>query len=152
MAQFSFKQREYGGNGKVSASTVFATNLTAGNFAAQMTAAGLLADAIDAVSLGTSRGQFYTHTLDAGGAALPSDPEAQRENKWLVSCRETSGGLNAVTFTIPCATLTFLATDGENMADGAERTALINAVEAFVLSNDLVAVTVESIKFRTRSA
>lgn len=151
MASYTKKLREFGGNGKVTSVSVFCTNLTAANFDAQVALAEAFAGAVNTVQLGTERGEFYSHVVDAGGSSLPTAEQAQRENKWLVSCRETTGGLNAVTFTIPCADLELLATDGENMEDGAERTALISAVEDFVLSNDGNPVVVESIKFRARS-
>jgi hypothetical protein len=151
MATMTYKQREYGDNGKVSSTTVFSTNLTAGNIAAQETAATNLVTAIQAVCLGESRGYGIFHEINAGNSNLPLTPVAQRETKWLVSCRETTGGLNAVTFTLPCANPELIATDGESMLAGAERTALEAAVEAFALSNDLGAITVESIKWRTRS-
>ena len=151
MATYTYKIREFGSNGKVTSVSTFCADLSAANFNTQIAAADALTAAITAVELGTTRGQFISHVIDPGDATLPADEQAQRENKWLVSCRETTGGLNAVTFTIPCADLEFLGVDGENMETGAERTALVTAIEAFVLSNDGNAVTVESIKFRARS-
>lgn len=150
-SQVSYKQREFGGNGKVTSTTVFAADLTALNIDAQETAVTDFVAAVGAVSLGESRGIVYQHEIDPGNADFPADEQAQRENKWLVSCREDGGGLNAVTFTIPCANLEFLGLDGENMETGAERSALITAIETLVLSNDGVPVVVESIKFRARS-
>lgn len=151
MAKFQFKLREFGSNGKSSSASVHATDLTAGNFVAQETAAEALRAAIAAVSLGTPGEATIDHQVDAGSDAPSSDPQAQRENKWLVSMRETSGNLEAVTFTIPCADLDQLATNGEDMADGANKSALITAIEAYALSRDGVAVNVESIKFRART-
>lgn len=151
MAKYSIGLREYGSNGKTPKVEVFAADLTSGTFAAQMTAAGLFRSAVLAVQLGEQRVAAYSHIENAGNSVLPTDQHAQRENKWLISARETSGGLNAVTFTIPNADLLLVGLDGETMAAGAEHTALVNAIQAFVLSNDLVAVAVESIRFRGRT-
>lgn len=151
MATTRIEVREYGSNGKMSRASVHSADLTAGNIAAQVGLAEDLRDAIDGVSIGNLGETAITHFVSDGGGAPAASPLAQRENKWLVSCRETSAGFNPVTFTIPAADLTLLATDGENMADGAPKAALVAAVEAFVLSNDGVAVNVESIKFRGRT-
>lgn len=151
MPSYSVGIREYGTDGKVSSVKVFGPALSAANFDANVALAAALRAAILAVQLGEQREAVYGHTEDAGNADLPTDPAAQRENKWLVSCREAAGGLNPVTFTIPCADLDQLAADGVNMATGANRTALVSAVEDFVKSNDGTAVVVESIKFRART-
>lgn len=151
MSNYVVGIREYGTEGKVSSVKVFTPALTAANFDANIALAAAFRAAVLAVQLGEQREAVYGYTENAGNADLPTDAAAQRENKWLVSCRETAGGLNVVTFTIPCADLDQLAADGVNMATGANRTALVSAVEDLVLSNDGTAVVVESIKFRART-
>lgn len=151
MSSYSVGIREYGTEGKVSSVKVFVPALSAANFDANIALAAAFRAAVLAVQLGEQREAIYGHTEDAGNANLPNDTAAQRENKWLISCRETTGGLNVVTFTIPCADLSLLDTDGSNMVAGATRTALVDAVEDFVRSNDGAGVTVESIKFRART-
>lgn len=151
MARASIQLREYGTEGKMAQAKCFAANLTAATFDAQVAAAAALRDAIEDVVLGNLGETSITHLVSDGGGAIPSDPQAQRENVWLVSARETSAGFNAVTFTIPTADLDQLASDGVNMADGANKSALIAAIEAYCTSNDGVAINVESIKFRGRN-
>lgn len=151
MSTYKIGIREFGTEGKESSVKVFGPDLAAGTFDANVALAAALRTAVLAVQLGEQREAVYGITENAGNSDLPTDSAAQRENKWLVSCREVSGGLNAVTFTIPCADLDQLDADGINMAAGANRTALVSAVEDFVKSNDGTAVVVESIKFRARS-
>lgn len=151
MARGYVQLREYGSSGKMGKAQFFEANLTSGTFDAQMTALGALRDAIAAVTLGTLGETGVTHILSDGGGAIPADPQAQKENVWLITARETSGGFNVVTFTLPTADLDQLASDGINLADGAAKTALVAAIEAHVRSNDGVAVAVETIRFRGRN-
>jgi len=143
--------REYGTAGKVSTVSVHSADLTSANFDAQAVLAIALKDAVDPVCLGGFGDLTIDSVAEADSLTPPGTPLAQRENKWLVSARETAAGFNSVTFTIPCADLTLVGADGEEMTAGATKTALIDAIEAFVLSNDGVAVAVESIKFRSRT-
>jgi len=143
---------EYGTNARASAVSVYSPDLTAANFDAQETLRAAFEAAVDAVSLGNSGSEQFI-AVENSVAKNPSlNPQAQRENKWLVSGTESGSG-NAVTFTIPCADLSLLGTDGESMDTGsAEYAALVTAVEDFVRSNDGNTITVTSIKFRARSS
>jgi len=144
---------EFGSNAKSSSVRVYSEPLTAGNFAAQDALRAAFEAAVDAVTLANPGSERFIAVETVVAKNPSADPEAQREKKWLVTCAETGGG-GTVTFTIPAPDLTnLLAADGENMdATAAEYTALVAATEAFVQSNDGNAVTVTSVKFRTRSS
>jgi len=143
---------EYGTNAKSSSVKVYSPALSAATFDAQEALRAAFESAIDAVTLGTAGSEKFLATETTVAKTPSANPLAQRENKWLVSMVEDTTG-NPVTFTIPCADLSLLATDGENMdSTQAEYTALVAAVEAFVRSNDGNGVTVTSVKFRARSS
>lgn len=141
---------EYGQNAKSSKVEVHSPTLNAGNIVAQLGLFSDLRDAIAAVSLGNPGSWAITAEDTTVAKVTATDPAAQRENKWLVSFTDNTTGLPG-SFTIPCYDPDQLAIDGENLAAGANRTALIDAVQAFVLSNANHAVTVTSIKFRAYS-
>lgn len=142
---------EYGTNAKASTMSVHSPALNAGNIAAQEGLRAALEAAADAVSLGNSGSERFLATETTVAKNPSTNPLAQRENKWLVSMIESGSG-NPVTFTIPCADLSLLAADGENMDSTlTEYSDLVTAIEAFVRSNDGNTVTVTSIKFRART-
>lgn len=141
---------EYGDNAKPSKAEVHSPTLNAGNIAAQLAAFDAWRAAVEGVSLGNPGSYQITASDTTVAKVTATDPAAQRENKWLVSYTDNVTGLPG-SYTIPCYDPDQLATDGENLAAGANRTALITATEAFVLSNAGNAVTVTSIKFRART-
>lgn len=139
---------EYGGNAKASSAGFHTVDLDNTNIVAQLGLFSDLRDAIADVVVGNA-GAWEVVAADGGAGKVPStDPQAQREIKWLVSFTDNVTGLPG-SFTIPTADLAQLATDGENMAAGANRTALEAAIEAYVRSNAGNAVTVTSIRFRS---
>jgi hypothetical protein len=142
---------EFGTAAKASAVQVYSAALNAGNFAAAESLRAAFESAVDAVSLGNDGSEQFIANETSLAKNPSTNPLAQRENKWLVSCIETGTG-NAVTFTIPCADLSLLGEDGETMDTSlTEYTDLVSAVDDFVLSNDGVAVTVSTVKFRART-
>jgi len=148
---FSMKVNEFGTNRKPSSVTMYVPNLTAGTFTAEIGWANDLIAAIDAVTLGTLGRAEIGHQVAQGSEAAASSSLAQRENKWLVSAHESGGSGAPVSFTIPCADLTLLGPDGENMADGAAKSNLISAIEVFGMSRAGNTIVVDSIKFRGRT-
>lgn len=141
---------EYGGNAKASSVSVHSPTLNAGNIAAQEALRAAFESAVDAISLGTAGSEQFIAT-EVNVARTPSaNPLAQRENKWLVSYTDNVTGLGG-SFSIPCADLSLLGADGENMDSGAEYAALVSATQDFVRSNAGNAVTVTSVKFRARN-
>lgn len=141
---------EYGDNAKTSKAEVHTVDLTVGNIVAQTALFDAWRTAVEGVSIGEP-GAYTLTAIDGGPGKTPSaDTAAQRENKWLVSFVDTVTGLPG-SYTIPCYNHALIGTDGENMAAGAARTALITATEDFVLSNAGNPVTVTSIKFRAYS-
>lgn len=93
---------------------------------------GSLVSAVAGVSIGVLYRTVTSITEENPDTAAPS-PLAQRENKWRVTM---VGGGEKISFTIGTANLTLLEANTENMADGAERTALINALQALVKASD----------------
>lgn len=119
-------------------------DLTSGNITAQLALIATLRAAIEAVCLGTPRKEtIIANDTDIAGA-LPTDPFAQRETKWLVSGHD-SAGLSA-TLEIPCADLAALAggTGSMDITAGVGL-ALANALNAGWRSRAGNLVTVETI-------
>jgi len=141
---------EFGTKAKASATTVHAADLTVGNIVAQDGLKDDFIAAITAVSLGNPGSVEWMAEATEVAKTPSTDEQAQRENKWLVSFVDNTTGLGG-SFTIPCPDLAQLGPDGEEMATGANRTALIDATEAYVLSNTGHAVTVTGIKFSARN-
>jgi len=141
---------DYGTNAKSSAFSLRGVAMTAANFDIQKGLADDVLAACDAVSLGGD-GSTQLVAEETSVAKNPAASQlAQRENKWLVSMTDSNN--NAVSVTIPCADLTLLAADGENMdATLPEYTNLVSAIEAYGRSNDGETLTVVSIKFRGRT-
>lgn len=134
-------------DGEAASVGVHGTALTAGNFTTQTgLAAALVAAIADVTKLVLSK-ESLVATETGYSPILPTDVYAQRGIKWLVRARDVNG--NSVTFHIPGAALD--VTDlliGENMdLTSTEGAALVNAIEAFVKSNDGEAITVTEIVY-----
>jgi len=127
--------------------SVHGTALTAGNFATQSGLADALVAAIEDVTqmVLTKDSRIAVETKFA--PVLPTDPFAQRGIKWLVRANDTNG--NPVTFHIPGANLGLTGIlVGENMdLTSTEGAALVNAIEAYVKSNDGEAIVVSEIVY-----
>lgn len=109
------------------------------NYDAQEGLAGTLVSAIAGVSLGVVYKTALAEISENPDNAA-SDPSAQREMKWLVTL---TGGGQTKTKSIGCADYSLLEPNTEIMAAGGERTALINAIENFELSDNGSAMTVQ---------
>lgn len=142
---------EFGTEAKASAVSVYSPALSAANFDAQEALRAAFEAAVDDVSLGISGSEQFVATENSVAKTPSTNPLAQRENKWLVSCVENGTG-NPVTFTIPTADLSLLGGDGKSMDTSSdEYAALVSAVEDFVRSNDGTTVTVTGVTFRARN-
>jgi len=121
------------------------TDMTAGTFTAQNADLDDLITAIAGVTL-LPLTKDSRIAVEVGFApALPTAPYAQRGIKWLV--RAVDPGGNAVTFHIPGADLSLLAS-GESLDLAAgEGLALKGAVEAVVRSNDGEAIVVQEVVY-----
>ena len=143
---------EFGSAAKSSKVSVYSPALDAGNIAAQEALRADFEAAVDAVSIGVGGSEQFVATETTVARTPSTNPLAQRENKWLVSCVESGTG-NPVQFTIPCADLSLLGSDGVSMNTAIPEYAdLVAATEAFVRSNDGNTVTVSTITFRARSS
>jgi len=120
--------------------------ITAGNIVAVLGAQVTLRSAILDLVLGGQAASIVV-AQEVTGAVNITDPEAQRENKWLVRYHDTSG--KKWSLEIPTAKLSLLDTGTEflDMA-GTEAAAFKTAFEAGAVSpGDASAVTVDSIQF-----
>jgi hypothetical protein len=120
-------------------------DLNAGNIAAQTTAIGLLQTALQNVSLVGFTKLDVLSTTTLIGDPQPSDGNAQRETKWLISGTDTGGF--TTTIEVPGADRDLLPAGSGNLdlAAGAGL-ALKNALEAVWRSKQGNAVTVNSVK------
>jgi len=127
---------------------VNSTVLTAGNFAAQQTLAAALAGAIEDLTIGELTKQTaLVPVVDT--PAIPTDPYAQRELKWLVRYQgDTSGKMFSIEIAAPDITGNVVVnTDVANLAS-ADWAAFVTAFEAYAKSPDDVAETVTVIDAR----
>jgi hypothetical protein len=133
--------------GEASTISVYATALTAGNFATQMGLADAFVAAIEDVTKMVLSKDSRVAVETGFNPVLPTDIYAQRGIKFLVRARDTNG--NSVTFHIPGARLDLPGLmSGENIdLTSVEGAALLNATEAYVKSNDGEAVTVTEIVY-----
>jgi len=130
-----------GENSTVGVNTI---DLTAGNFAATAALIATLQAAVDNIIIGTPRKEsLIAVTTDIAGA-LPVDPFAQRETKWLVSGVD-SAGLSA-TLEIPTADLAALpAGSGVLDISAGVGLAFANALNAVWISRAGNPVTVSQV-------
>lgn len=122
--------------------------LTAGNFAAQMTLIDSLVTAIGDVTLSSLQKDSRVAVETKFAPTVDTDPYNQRGIKWLVRANDTNG--NPVSFHIPGANLSTALgiLIGENMdLTSTEGAALVDAIEAYVRSNDGEAVVVSEIVY-----
>ena len=138
------KYNDYGGEG--STVQVNSAAITALNHDAQVAAMTSFIDAMAAITLGLKVRQQYGNV----DQILANDSEAasafaQREAKWLVRYHDSA---NNWKLEIPCPDLQFLDTNNKGFLDlsGTEGAAFVSAFEAFVLSPDGLATTVDSVQ------
>lgn len=119
--------------------------ITAANIAAQLTEIQALGAAIADLSLGTLHKSATLQNDSVISNTPPSDVNAQRERKWLVTYRDDVTE-QLYQFEIPAANLTGNLLPNSDEADltSTDWAAFITAFEAVVLSPDGNAVTVES--------
>jgi len=127
---------------------VNSTVLTAGNFAAQQTLAAALATAIEDLTIGELTKQVaLVPVIDT--PAIPTDPYAQRELKWLVRYQGDSSG-KMFSIEIAAPDITGNVVPNTDVADitSADWAAFVTAFEAYAKSPDDVAETVTVIDAR----
>jgi len=127
---------------------VNSTVLTAGNFAAQQTLAAALAGAIEDLTIGELTKQTaLVPVIDT--PAIPTDPYAQRELKWLVRYQGDSSG-KMFSIEIAAPDITGNVVPNTDVADitSTDWAAFVTAFEAYAKSPDDVAETVTVIDAR----
>jgi len=124
------------------------TVLTAGNFAAQQTLAAALAAAIEDLSIGELTKQINSvPVLDT--PAIPTNPYAQREMKWLVQYQgDVSGKLFSSEIAAPDITDNVVPNTDTADITSTDWAAFVTAFEAYVKSPDDVTETVTVIGAR----
>lgn len=112
-------------------------DITAANFDAQDAMVTALENAIAAVTLG-NRVQTLHGNLDLGTKDPPADPEAGREEKWLVSYIDDTNPTRVLTCELPCPDITDSTLRAANSDDwdpddaGGKWAAFVTAFENFV--------------------
>jgi len=127
---------------------VNSTVLTAGNFAAQQTLAAALATAVESLTIGELTKQVaLVPVIDT--PAIPTDPYAQRELKWLVRYQGDSSG-KMFSIEIAAPDITGNVVPNTDVADitSTDWAAFVTAFEAYAKSPDDVAETVTVIDAR----
>lgn len=99
---------------------VLLVQITSGNIVATLANVATLLSAEDALTLGARQRYEVVATIVSPSVALPTDPNSQRERKWLVTAKDTAGFITH--YTIPCAAVkdgtgTSLLLAGTDMAD-----------------------------------
>lgn len=127
--------------------------LTAANFDAQATASAALSVAIGVLSIGTLTRRTYAQVaLD--DPAIPTNPYAQRELKWLVRYQGNTSG-KKYTLEIPCANVTDNLVPNTDIADltSDDWSDFVTAFEAYAKAPDNIteAVTVVGAKLVGRN-
>jgi len=150
MSEVTMSIREYtklanGRQGLTTFSLHADTPTDATSITALTTATDNLGLAVDAVVLGTIAKQKATLFDTIVSSAAVTAGEAQREKKWLVTGTD---GTDLFSFSIGTADLNQLAVDGSNeLAAGANRTALEAAIEALWTNDAGDPITVTSIRY-----
>lgn len=143
-SQFSYTFRDYANE----SSTVglHVDEVTAANFDAQVAAQASLLSALEGVSLGNEIKNQMTANVTKSQPSPASDPNAQRELKWMVRAFDAVT-YDLVTIEIPCADLSLL--DPNNLdrmvIDSGAGATLVSEIEANVLSKNGNALTVNEI-------
>ena len=137
---------DYGSEG--STTTFKGPALTALNFDAQNTAVTALVDAVAGITLGLRVRYAVGNEFQTVSNATPAaDANAQRERKWLIYY--TDGiAMKTYQMELPCANLAHLDPNNReaaNIGDAGPVDAFIAAFEAYHLSPDGNAVTVDKI-------
>jgi len=131
-----------------STTTLNTTVLTAGNFAAQQTLAAALAAAIEDLTIGELTKQINSVPL-LDTPAIPTNPYAQREMKWLVSYQgDVSGKLFSSEIAAPDITDNVVPNTDTADITSTDWAAFVTAFEAYVKSPDDVTETVTVIGAR----
>lgn len=119
----------YDHDGEQSTVGVNWVDLTAANMTAQLALLATLRGAVDGLIIGTPRKESVVAVVTEIAGALPTDPFAQRETKFLVSGVDSAG--LAATLEIPTANLAELS-GGSGQVDITAGTglALANALNA----------------------
>jgi len=112
------------------------TVLTAGNFAAQQTLAAALAAAIEDLTIGELTKQINSVPV-LYTPAIPTNPYAQREMKWLVSYQgDVSGKLFSSEIAAPDITDNVVPNTDVADITSTDWAAFVTAFEAYVKSPD----------------
>jgi len=142
--QNTFQITDY--SNEKSSFAVTSITANAGNLAAQQTAAAALASAVDDLIIGDLTKQVQSLVI-LDTPAIPTNPYAQREIKWLVSyIGDSSGKIFSTEIAAPDLTDNTVA--NSDMADlsSTDWAAFVTAFEAYVRSPDNGTETVTVLK------
>lgn len=118
---------------ELTAFSLFFPDTTAANFDAQSTALDAIQTAVNGVSLGQFNGKQLL-AVDVPAAGQAADTGAQREGKWRVTYTDTVDPIGDGSFEIGMYDPALIDPGTQNMIAGAERTALVSAIETNAVS------------------
>jgi hypothetical protein len=152
ISRFSQTLQDYGTPGSGSGAEksnwgAWISTLTAGNFVAVTGAVSTLLTATLGITIG-SQAAARTEAVSQVSAVVNTNPQAQRENKWLVRYHDSNS--TKFSLEIPCADLSLLSLGTEFLDLTVTAVAsFVTAFEAVVKSPDdpTLSVTVDSIQF-----
>lgn len=124
------------------------TTLTAANFDAQAALRGAYEAALTNMTTIDTLNAYAYGNEQINSTVGDDSKLSQRESKWRVDYHETANPNVRGHFTIPCADLTLLDANNKGMAeigDAGPVDAFVAAAEAFVLSDNGLAITIDQI-------
>jgi len=127
--------------------------MTAANFDAQHSLKVAFAASVTGICGGIKQSDSEMN-VDVISNQPSDDPLDQRENKWLVQYHETATPTNSYKIELPCADLTQLDPEDRKHAaigDAGVVDAFVTAFEAYALSPNGNAITVDEITFVGRN-
>lgn len=137
---------------KLGKTTLRFATVTAANHDAVNTGMTAVRNAIDAVVVGVIAREDRVMAANEISAANPTDKDAQRGAKWLVSYADLNNPLGSGSFEIPCPDSTFKATNSNDMdLESTEGAALVEALEDNLVSRLGNPIQVTKVTFVTRS-
>lgn len=120
-------------SGELTTFSLYFPDTTAGNFAGQSAALDAIQAAVNDVTLSQFNGKQLL-AVDVPVAGQAADTGAQREGKWRVTYTDTVSPIGDGSFEIGMYDPALIDSGTQNMIAGAERTALVGAIEANCVS------------------
>lgn len=138
--------QEFGADGRNTTIDFPSGDVTAANYDARVTLVDAWHDVIADIIIGTFAQTSLKSYVNEIADIKPANQFAQREERWTITMRGDSTG-RLYQRSIPTANLALLSSNGEDMADGAVRTALVSFYELNFRGINGETIDVESVKY-----